>query len=101
MGALDHQVRHQVRWGPTLDVAVTSLDLRAGGKLVYPIWPPRLARRAFMKQAGMPLTTECKVTYVEVSPPGRLAYKTLTDFVPEIEPYEVSTVVELKPTAGA
>jgi hypothetical protein len=55
---------------------------------------------AFMKQAGMPLMTECKVTYVEVSSPRRLAYKTLTDFVPGIEPYEVATVVELKPTAG-
>jgi hypothetical protein len=52
-----------------------------------------------MKQAGMPLSTQCKVTFTEVSPPNRLVYKTLTDFVPGVEPYEVGTVVEFKATA--
>jgi hypothetical protein len=52
-----------------------------------------------MKQAGMPVTTECRVTYTEVSPPGRLAYKTLADFVPDVTPYEVTTVVDLRVTA--
>jgi hypothetical protein len=47
----------------------------------------------------MPLTSECKVTYVEVLPPRRLAYKTLADFVPGVTPYDVTTVVELKATA--
>ena len=54
---------------------------------------------AFMKRAGMPLSTQCTVTYTEVSPPSRLAYKTLADFVPGVAPYEVATVVELKATA--
>jgi len=89
-------------WGPEgFEVAVTSLDLRdAGGELVYRMTATAPQQVAFMKQAGMPLMTECKVTYVEVSSPRRLAYKTLTDFVPGIEPYEVATVVESKPTAG-
>jgi hypothetical protein len=52
-----------------------------------------------MKRAGMPLTSEFRVTYTEVSPPSRLAYKTLADFVPGVAPYEVATVVELKATA--
>ena len=92
----------EFRWGPEgFEVAVTSLDLRdAGGELVYRMTATAPQQVAFMKQAGMPLMTECKVTYVEVSSPRRLAYKTLTDFVPGIEPYEVATVVELKPTAG-
>jgi hypothetical protein len=47
----------------------------------------------------MPISTECRVTYTEVSAPGRLAYKTLTDFVPDVTPYEVDTVVELQATA--
>jgi hypothetical protein len=47
----------------------------------------------------MPLSTECRVTYTEVSPPGRLAYKTLADFVPDVTPSEVATVVELRATA--
>jgi hypothetical protein len=54
---------------------------------------------AFMKQAGMAVTTECRVTYTEVSPTGGLAYKTLTDFVPDVTPYEVATVVDLRSTA--
>ncbi|MBO0757740.1 MAG: SRPBCC domain-containing protein [Bradyrhizobiaceae bacterium] len=87
-------------WGPEgFEVTVTSLDLRPGGELVYLMTAVAPEQVAFMKRAGMPITTECKVTYTEVSPPNRLAYKTLTDFVPGIAPYEVATVVELKATA--
>ena len=88
-------------WGPEgFDVTVTSLDLRSGGELVYLMTATAPEQVAFMKQAGMPVTTECQVTYTEVSPPGRLAYKTLADFVPDVTPYEVTTVVDLRVTAG-
>jgi uncharacterized protein YndB with AHSA1/START domain len=84
-------------WGPEgFEVTVTSLDLRPGGELVYLMTATAAEQVAFMKRAGMPLSTECRVTYTEVSPPGRLAYKTLTDFVPNVPPYEVATVVELR-----
>jgi uncharacterized protein YndB with AHSA1/START domain len=87
-------------WGPEgFDVTVTSLDLWPGGELVYLMTAAAPEQVAFMTQAGMPLSTECRVTYTEVSPPGRLAYKTLADFVPEVTPYEVATVVELRATA--
>jgi uncharacterized protein YndB with AHSA1/START domain len=87
-------------WGPEgFDVTVTSLDLRSGGELVYLMTAMAPEQVAFMKQAGMPVTTECRVTYTEVSPPGRLAYKTLADFVPDVTPYEVTTVVDLRVTA--
>jgi hypothetical protein len=79
--------------------SVTSLDLRSGGELVYLMTATAPEQVAFMKQAGMPATTECRVTYTEVSPPGRLAYKTLADFVPDVTPYEVTTVVDLRVTA--
>ena len=86
-------------WGPEgFDVTVTSLDLRPGGHLVYLMTAVAPDQVAFMERAGMPLTSECRVTYTEVSPPSRLAYKTLADFVPGIAPYEVATVVELKAT---
>jgi uncharacterized protein YndB with AHSA1/START domain len=86
-------------WGPEgFGVTVTSLDLRPGGQLVYLMTAVAPEQVAFMKRAGMPLSTECRVTYTEVSPPGRLAYKTLTDFVPDVPPYEVATVVELRAT---
>ena len=86
-------------WGPEgFGVTVTSLDLRPGGDLIYLMTAVAPEQVAFMKRAGMPLTTECRVTYTEVSPPGRLAYKTLADFIPGVTPYEVATVVELKTT---
>ena len=85
-------------WGPEgFDVTVTSLDLHPGGDLIYLMTAVAPEQVAFMKRAGMPLTSECKVTYTEVSPPSRLTYKTLADFVPGVAPYEVATVVELQP----
>ena len=88
-------------WGPEgFDVSVTALDLRPGGELVYLMTAVAPAQVAFMQRAGMPLSTETRVTYTEVSPPGRLAYKTLADFVPDVAPYEVATVVELRATTG-
>jgi uncharacterized protein YndB with AHSA1/START domain len=87
-------------WGPEgFDVTVTSIDLQPGGELVYLMTATAPEQVAFMKRAGMPLSTECRVTYTEISPPGRLAYKTLADFVPDVTPYEVATVVELRATA--
>ena len=86
-------------WGPEgFDVIVTSLDLRPGGDLIYLMTAVAPEQVTFMKRAGMPLTSECRVTYTDVSPPGRLAYRTLADFVPGVTPYEVATVVELKAT---
>jgi uncharacterized protein YndB with AHSA1/START domain len=88
-------------WGPEgFDVTVTSLDLRPNGELVYVMTAVAPEQVAFMKQAGMPLSTECRVTYTQVVPPRRLAYKTLADFIPGVEPYEVATVVELKAADG-
>lgn len=86
-------------WGPEgFDVTVVSLDLRPGGELVYKMTAVAPQQVEFMKKAGMPLTTQAKVTYTEVSAPNRLAYKTRADFIPGVEPYDVATVVELKKT---
>jgi hypothetical protein len=49
----------------------------------------------FMKNAGMPLATESRKTFAEVSPPTCLAYLSLIDFVPGHEPYEHLTVVDI------
>jgi uncharacterized protein YndB with AHSA1/START domain len=87
-------------WGPEgFDVSVTSLDLRPFGDLDYVMTASAPDQVSFMKQAGMPLSTPCKVTYTEVSPPTRLAFKTLVDFVPGLAPYEVATIVKLQPVA--
>lgn len=88
-------------WGPEgFEVSVVSLDLRPGGELNYLMIAVTPEMVAFMKQSNVPLPTPCKITYTEVSPTTRLAYKTLTDFVPGVEPYDVNTVVELAATAG-
>jgi uncharacterized protein YndB with AHSA1/START domain len=88
-------------WGPGgFTVKVHKLDLRAGGELLYAmtaIDPPQVA---FMKKAGMPLTTEARITFTEVVPLERLAYLHLADFIPGVEPYDVATVVELHKTSG-
>lgn len=88
-------------WGPEgFEVTVTALDLRPGGELNYLMTAVAPEMVKYMEQSGMPLSTPCTVTYTEVVGPTRLAYKTLTDFVPGVEPYDVATVVELRETAG-
>jgi uncharacterized protein YndB with AHSA1/START domain len=88
-------------WGPEgFEVTVTSLDLKPGGALVYLMTAVAPEQLAFMKQAGLPISTEARVTYIEVSPPKRLAYKTLADFIPGVAPYEVMTVVDLRETSA-
>ncbi len=88
-------------WGPEgFEVKVTSLELRPGGELSYAMTAVAPEQVAFMKQAGMPLTTQARVTYTEVAPGKRLAYKTVADFVPGVEAYDVGTVVEFQATAA-
>lgn len=86
-------------WGPGgFAVTVRKLDLRPGGELLYAmtaIDPPQVA---FMKEAGMPLTQELRITYTEVIARRRLAYVHLADFIPGVEPYDVATVVEMEST---
>ena len=82
-------------WGPEgFTATVRKLDLRAGGELLYAMTATGPDQIKFMKSAGMPLTTEARVTYTEVSPMRRLAYTHLVDFVPGVEAYNVATVVE-------
>lgn len=87
-------------WGPGgFAVTVRALDLRPGGELHYAmtaINPPQIE---FMKKHGMPTTTEARITFTEVTPPTRLAYVHLTDFIPGVDPYDVATIVELTETA--
>ena len=86
-------------WGPDgFQVRVRTLDLRPGGKLLYAMTATAPAQVKFMKNAGMPLTTEARITYTEIVAPERLAYLHLTDFIPGVEPYDVSTTVELHAT---
>lgn len=85
-------------WGPDgFSVKVRKLDLRPGGDLHYAMTATAAPQIEFMKKAGMPLTTECKLAYTEVTPPRRLAYTHLADFIPGVEPYRVAHLIELTP----
>lgn len=85
-------------WSPDgFVIEVRSLDVRPGGELVYAMTATAPEQVEFMKNAGMPLTTESRKTFTETSEPTRLAYNSLIDFVPDTEPYEQLTVVDLIP----
>lgn len=85
-------------WGPDgFKVEVEALDLRPGGDCVYAMSATGPEQVEFMTRAGMPLITQHRVTYTEVVPPRRLAYRSLTDFIPDVDPYEVNTTIELQP----
>jgi uncharacterized protein YndB with AHSA1/START domain len=88
-------------WGPEgFEVKVRSIDLRPKGELNYAMIATGPAEIEFMTKAGMPLTTEAKITYTEIQPQRRLGYTTLTDFIPGVDPYDVATLVELHEEAG-
>jgi uncharacterized protein YndB with AHSA1/START domain len=85
-------------WAPDgFESRVSELDLRPGGRLTYTMTATAPEQIAFMNSAGMPLATESRKTFTEVARPTRLAYRSLIDFVPDHEPYEHLTVVDIKP----
>ncbi|MFG3207306.1 SRPBCC domain-containing protein [Streptomyces sp. NPDC048192] len=87
-------------WAPQgFTVHVTALDLRAGGTLTYTMTATGPEQVAFMQNAGLPLSSTSHKTFTEVEPTRRLAYTTLADFIPGVEPYEFLTEVELRATA--
>jgi uncharacterized protein YndB with AHSA1/START domain len=87
-------------WGPDgFRVKVRKIDLRPGGDLKYAMIAIAPQQIEFMKRAGMPLTTEASVTYVDVVPRRRLEYTHRVDFIPGVDTYDVATTVELH--AGA
>jgi uncharacterized protein YndB with AHSA1/START domain len=86
-------------WAPDgFAVEVRQLDLRPGGEIVYAMTATAPEQIEFMNNAGMPLTTVSRKTFTELAEPTRIAYTSLIDFVPDHEPYEHRTVVDLTPT---
>lgn len=84
-------------WGPEgFSVTVSELDLRPGGGLAYAMSAVGADQVEYMAKAGMPRTTEHRLTFTEVDPPRRLGYRDLADFIPGVEPYEVNTLIELQ-----
>jgi uncharacterized protein YndB with AHSA1/START domain len=87
-------------WGPDgFSVKVHRIDLRVGGELSYTMTATAPAQMEFLEQAGMPLATSARMTYTEVEPLRRLSYTSRTDFIPHVEPYEVTTTVSFDPAS--
>jgi uncharacterized protein YndB with AHSA1/START domain len=85
-------------WGPEgFTTKVHEIDVRVGGRLRYAMTAVAPEQVAFLEKAGMPLTTEQRVTYQDVVSHRRLAYTSLADFIPGVTPYDLATVVELHP----
>jgi uncharacterized protein YndB with AHSA1/START domain len=83
-------------WGPEgFTVTVRRLDLRPDGQLVYAMTATGADQIDYMRKASMPITSEHSLTYLEVSPPRRLSYRQMADFIPGVEPYEIETVLQL------
>lgn len=85
-------------WAPDgFRTDVTRLELRPGGEFVYTMTAVAPEQIAFMEQYGMPLATPSRKIFAEIEEPSRLAYRSIIDFVPDHEPYEQLTVVDLEP----
>lgn len=85
-------------WAPDgFEVDVQTLELRPGGVLVYTMTATAPEQVEFMQSAGLPLTTESRKRFTEVAEPTRLAYSSLADFIPGVEPYEFMTTVDIEP----
>lgn len=86
-------------WAPDgFTVTVDTLDLCTGGELVYTMTATAPETIAFMESAGMPLATQSRKTFTELTEPTRIAYDSLVDFVPGVDPYEIGTTVEIAAT---
>lgn len=84
-------------WGPDgFSVEVEALDLRPGGDLIYAMSATGPEQMEYMTKAGMPLITQNRLIFKEVDPPRRLVYRNMVEFIPNVEPYEVETVLELQ-----
>ena len=85
-------------WAPDgFETRVSQLELRAGGQLRYTMTATGPDQVAFVRSLGMPLSNEFRRTFTEVAAPTRLAYLSLIDWVPDHEPYQHLTVVDIEP----
>src|SRR5437588_11606740 len=55
----------------------------------------------YMQKAGMPVSNEHSIRFTEVDPPRRLTYMEKVDFIPDVETYEVETVIHLEQVGDA
>jgi uncharacterized protein YndB with AHSA1/START domain len=85
-------------WAPDgFETRVSELELRPGGELRYTMTATAPEQIAFVRNLGLPLSNEFCRTFTELVPPTRLAYLSLIDFVPDHDPYEHLTTIDIEP----
>jgi uncharacterized protein YndB with AHSA1/START domain len=85
-------------WAPEgFETRVSDVELTPGGYVRYTMTAIGPEQVAFVQNLGLSLSSEFRRTFTEVSPSTRLAYLSLIDFVPDQEPYEHLTVVDIEP----
>jgi uncharacterized protein YndB with AHSA1/START domain len=88
-------------WGPDgFRTKVHRLELTVGGALEYSFTAVGSEQIAYLQKAGQPLVSTVRGKYTVVQPMILVAWNNLTDFIQGVEPYEVETRVELKPTTS-
>jgi uncharacterized protein YndB with AHSA1/START domain len=88
-------------WAPDgFTTEVQTLELEPGGELIYAMTATASEQVEFMRGAGMPLSTESRKRFTEIERPHRLAYASLADFIPGVDPYDFMTVIEITPDNG-
>ena len=85
-------------WAPDgFETRVSNLELRPGGELRYTMTATAPEQIAFVRNLGLPLSNEFRRTFTELVPPTRLGYLSLIDFIPDQEPYEHLTTIDIEP----
>jgi uncharacterized protein YndB with AHSA1/START domain len=88
-------------WGPEgFRAAVYTLEAHVGGILHYDMIADAPDQIAAMKQLGRPTSHGAHARFTECRPLERLAITTVIDFLPGVEPYQSTMVVELFPSGG-
>src|SRR5688572_19452221 len=80
-------------------VKVHTIDLRPGDELAYAMICVDAEQIEFMKKANIPLSTEHRVTYSEITLHEHLVFRQKANFIPGVDPYDVETMVEFHPSA--
>ncbi|MGH2450395.1 MAG: SRPBCC family protein [Candidatus Limnocylindria bacterium] len=87
-------------WGPEgFESAVVALDVRDGGRLEIEMRAVGPKQVAFLKQAGAPLTSTERATYVKVMPTTVLEFVERFTHAPGVAPYDVRVSVSFEPAA--
>lgn len=85
-------------WGPEgFRAEVHALEPRLGGALRYDMIADSPAMIAAMRQMGRPASHATHARFSEFTPHARLALTTAIDFLPGVQPYQSTMLVELFP----